>query len=698
MMKKMLSFIAAFLVLGGALFADVTVKDLGDGNAEVTFIFKGTANEVLLVGDFTNWKDGAVAMTKTDNGFVYTKTVPMDTTLKYKFIVDGTWLFDAKSPDKVDDGFGGFNGVVDVAKLVAVEKAKASGDSSALEKLKASQSGIKFGTWSMIGAQAKYASKDMELQSVGVGVKSYAKISGEAVKNVPIYLEIAVFENDGFENIYKKDSLDGDDGLKNILVDSFFDPIYYYGGQEAEKTKLGHFKVGFKSPYVNYLTGYKYAKLTPHTNVSWVTVDQDWEAGYNSTGGFSEFSLGSALQKIGDITINATIAPNRTADRAGNQYGLYSFVNAQIGDHYVDFQYNAAFNKTYDTIFDDIYEADFIGGYKGAFGPLTVKTNILYNVWGSVKVNDTYKVAYNPSSSDVSGVKEGKDFFYNSAANVQLDYTALTAGITVGYRYRGAQASMMYVEDGNADDHTHISDQLGYVNTQRIFLNGFVNPLSTVKVSLETYADMALLTDYDSLAAYQKPYVDKANMQLFFKPGFDVDLESLLGGIPSSVSVYGKVKYNTSDKDKFTYGSDKSQFAFPEAGLKFNINDISDLVRDVTVYYGFDNNDKNYLFNTLIGKVVLPDDLSVQTGMGLRTANKGVADTDYPIGLFFGVSKQLKAAQKPVVYGQVLYNMDPYKGFGDGQEALNLDGYVTDAGQGNFAGAAAFRIGMRWDF
>ncbi|WP_237255893.1 glycogen-binding domain-containing protein [Gracilinema caldarium] len=698
MMKKMLSFIAAFLVLGGALFADVTVKDLGDGNVEVTFLYKGAGKEVVVAGDFTDWQNGALPMTKTDNGFELKKTFPMATTLKYKFIVDGTWLFDSKSPDKTDDGFGGFNGIVDVAKLVAVEKAKASGDSAALEKLMASQSGLKFGTWSMIGVQGKYDSKNMELQSVGVGVKSYAKISGEAVKNVPIYVEVAVFENDGFENIYKKDSLDADDGLKNLLVDTFFDPLYYYGGQKKAGTYLGHFKAGFNSPYVNFLTGYKYAKLTPHTNVSWTTVDNEWEAGYSEVGGFSEFSLGSALQKIGDITINATIAPNRTADRAGNQYGIYSFVNAQMGDHYVDFQYNAAFNKTYDTIFDDIYEADFIGGYKGVFGPLTLKTNMLYNVWGSVKVNDTYKIAYNPSSSDVSGVKEGKDFLYNSAVNIQFDYTALNSGITVGYRYRGAQASMMYVEDGNADGHTHISDQLGDVNTQRIFLNGFVNPLSTVKVSMETYADMALLTDYDKLAAYQKPYVDKANTQLFFKPSFDVNLESLLSGIPSSVSVYSKLKYNTSDKDKFTYGSDKSQFALPEAGLKFNMNDISDLFKDVTVYYGFDNNDSNYLFNTLIGTVTLPEDLSVQTGLGLRTANKDVADTDYPFGMFLGVSKKLKAAQKPIVYGQVLYNMDPYKDFGDGQEALKLDGYVTDDGQSDFAGLAAFRIGMRWDF
>lgn len=159
MMKKMLSFIAAFLVLGGALFADVTVKDLGDGNAEVTFLYKGTGSEVLLAGDFTDWQNGAVAMTKTGSGFEYKKAFPLATTLKYKFIVDGTWMFDMKSPDKTDDGFGGFNGVVDIAKLVAVEKAKASGDSSALEKLMASQTGLKFGTFTQVTARSNFITR-----------------------------------------------------------------------------------------------------------------------------------------------------------------------------------------------------------------------------------------------------------------------------------------------------------------------------------------------------------------------------------------------------------------------------------------------------------------------------------------------------------------------------------------------------------
>jgi hypothetical protein len=124
-------------------------------------------------------------------------------------------------------------------------------------------------------------------------------------------------------------------------VDTIFDPVYYYGGQSSAATYLGHFKSGLTTKYVEWTTGYKYAKLAPHTNVSWITVDKEWEAGYSQTGGFNAFSLGQELRQIGDVTINATIAPNRSADRAGNQYGLYSFVNAQYGKQYLDFQYNA---------------------------------------------------------------------------------------------------------------------------------------------------------------------------------------------------------------------------------------------------------------------------------------------------------------------------------------------------------------------
>jgi hypothetical protein len=42
--------------------------------------------------------------------------------------------------------------------------------------------------------------------------------------------------------------------------------------------------------------------------------------------------------------------------------------------------------------------------------------------------------------------------------------------------------------------------------------------------------------------------------------------------------------------------------------------------------------------------------------------------------------------------------MDPYKGFGDGQDNINYDGYTLGDGAGDYAGVGAFRVALRWDF
>ncbi|MCE5256230.1 MAG: glycogen-binding domain-containing protein [Spirochaetaceae bacterium] len=688
-MKKIVSLIAAFLLLGGIVFADVTVKELEGGNVEVTFFFASTkSNKVVIAGDWTNWKDGALPMTKTDKGWEYKTTVPMNTVMKYKFIADDAWIFDTKAPDKVDDGYGGFNGLVDVAAIVASQKA---GTTVAAVAAPAGGSKISFQTWSMAGAQLKVPTvTGGDSATAGIGAKSYLKFSGNILPSVPAYAEIALFENDSFDNLYKDGSLTFKNGFTNFLVDTIFDPIYYFGGQKAAGTYLGHLKLGFDSDYVNFVTGYKYAKLPGHTNVSWTTVDSEWEAGYAETGGFSVFNLGQALRNYGDLVVNATIGPNRTADRAGSQYGLFSYVNAQYGNHYLDLQYNGAYGKTFDTIFDEIYEADFIGGYDGKFSPFEVKANVLYNVWGANIVSPDYMTPYNPSSSDVSGAKQGMGFLANFAANVQGIYTSDYYGVTLGYRARGFQANMMYVEEG-ADSHTHLVDQLGYLNTQRVWIDGFVYPMDALTVGLTTYAEIPL----DKTAAKQH-YNDKDNIQIYAKPSVEYKLDQLVD-YKSSVAAYGKLYYNTAAADAFIRGTKTSQFLAEEAGLKGSVSDLSDTIKEADLYYGFDNGDEDYLFNTLLGVVKLPNDLSVQAGAGLRTANAGVTASKAPFGFFLGASTKLKVLQKPTAYVQFVYNMDPYKSFGDGQESLYLDNYVTYNGVDNYDGYAAARLGLHWD-
>ena len=213
-MKKLTALIAVLLLACTFVFADVAVKDLGDGTAEVTFFYGNPrASEVVIAGSWTDWQNAAEPMTKTDKGWEYTKVFSHDDELKYKFISDVNWTPDINAPDSVDDGFGGKNGLVEVGVLAAIEAAKATGDTSALEALTAGKSGLRFQTWSMLGFQTAFNKEDFEVQSAGLNLKSYLKFSGDMLPNMPAYIEIALAEKDSFDNLYNKGTLEWKDGI-----------------------------------------------------------------------------------------------------------------------------------------------------------------------------------------------------------------------------------------------------------------------------------------------------------------------------------------------------------------------------------------------------------------------------------------------------------------------------------------------------
>ena len=706
MHKKIVALFALVALVCGAMFADVAVKALDGDNVEVTFTIKAPASQLVVITGpspyFPNWSPDGIPMTGV---WSYTLTAKKSDEIVYKFLLDGAWLADPNAPDSIDDGFGGKNGMVPVASLLAA----ASGDTSAL----AAKKGPKFQTWSMLGLQAglDVLGEDVDgdeagLETVGLGLKSYWKFSGYAVDKVPIYIEVALAENESFDNLYKKDTLKFSDGIKNFLVDMVMDPFYWLGGQKTTDSDslnavsasgwsyLGHFKTGFESDYVNWTTGYKYAKLTPHTNVSWTTVDKEWEAGYSGVGGFNIFELGSALRNIGDVvTLNATFAPNRSADRAGTQYGLYSFLTAQTPVGYFDLQYNGAYGYTFDTIFDEIYETDVIFGYKGTFGPVTAKVNALYSGFGEQKTA-TGKLPYTPASSDVGTTDAEAPFIDGTASNVQLTYTADMFDVTLGFRHRGVQANMMYVEEG-ADDHTNISDQLGNPNKLKFWVDGNVTPIEMLSIGLTVGAEKDLDTE---------GYADKAKslMKLNIEPKVTVRLTDVIG-IDSSVDAYGKMYAYTNDAGRFYRGTaDGAGFILGEAGLQYNMGAINDVIGGINVKYALDNGNDDescdQLFNTVLAEVKLPLGITAQAGFGLRTANGDAADPNAPFGAFLGAWKKLDTIlQKPIVYAQFVYNMDPYMDFGDGQEQFNLDGYTLDNGVSNYEGLAAIRLAMRWE-
>ena len=696
-MKKLFAFISVLAVASACLFAEITAKKLADGKIEATFFYGNPrAVEVLVAGDFTNWQNGALPMTKSDKGFTLTKTFEPGTTVKYKFISDGSWTTDLRAPDFVDDGFGGKNSMADLDAL-------ADGGNAAAPK-----SGLKFLTWSMLGAQMKFLTDDDKAQeldkglvSAGINLKSYMKVTGNALPNVPVYFEIAVAEQDSFDNLYNQDITDFDDGIKNFGSGLLFAPVHILNGEKTAGTYLGHFKFGIDTKYVNWTTGYKYAKLPPHSINDWITVDKEWEAGYKEVGGFNYFELGPALQQIGPVSLKLAVAPNKAADRAGSQFGFFGWFDLSTGPAFnLGFQYNTALGKTFDTIFGHCYEQDFIVGYKGIFGPLTLKANYLANIYGDGDLTKedgvTYYSKFIPSTSDVGVVESEQSPLTNMAANVQANFSNDTLNATVGYRFRGKQAGMMYVEDG-ADDHTNISDQLGKVNHQRIFADVNANVSSALNIGVSPYVQMVLDKDKD----YSKVSKVDDGMKIRAKPYFALDLDEAFY-IPSKLSGYVDFAYYTAEEDKVASAFGTEQFTIEAAGLTYDHNFAGKVLKTGKIQYCFDNTDKNYLFNTIITSWSLANDYGLQAGFGIRTLNKDSKkdDPNNPFGFYVGGMKKLPVLAKPTAYLQFMYAMDPYQKFGDGPTAYRFSSDYDNAtkdGVTDYMDNYAIRVGLQWD-
>jgi len=90
-----------------------------DKCGEVVFSFEAdeSVQEVMLSGSFNDWGkiEPNYLMEDPDGDHVFEKTMVLDPgAYQYKFVVDGDWITDPKNPNKVDDGFGGSNSVLEV--------------------------------------------------------------------------------------------------------------------------------------------------------------------------------------------------------------------------------------------------------------------------------------------------------------------------------------------------------------------------------------------------------------------------------------------------------------------------------------------------------------------------------------------------------------------------------------------------------
>ncbi|MDQ3133381.1 MAG: alpha/beta hydrolase-fold protein, partial [Acidobacteriota bacterium] len=79
---------------------------------QVTFVYRGKAKRVEVVGDFTNWSPRRVALRElagTPDVKYLTRKFAHEARVEYKFIADGEWINDPLNERKLDNGVGGFN-------------------------------------------------------------------------------------------------------------------------------------------------------------------------------------------------------------------------------------------------------------------------------------------------------------------------------------------------------------------------------------------------------------------------------------------------------------------------------------------------------------------------------------------------------------------------------------------------------------
>jgi glucan 1,4-alpha-glucosidase len=78
---------------------------------DVTFVYRGDAKRVEVVGDFTGWSPAGLVLREVPgaNARVIRLKFPLAARLEYKFIADGEWILDPLNPNKNNNGVGGLN-------------------------------------------------------------------------------------------------------------------------------------------------------------------------------------------------------------------------------------------------------------------------------------------------------------------------------------------------------------------------------------------------------------------------------------------------------------------------------------------------------------------------------------------------------------------------------------------------------------
>ena len=138
-----------------------------------------------------------------------------------------------------------------------------------------------------------------------------------------------------------------EDGLKNLVSGLVAAPVAYMSKSKntsdapdfgaipgpGSNPFLGHLKFGFNPPYINFVTGFNYAKPAFRDAITWKTVTGNWDAGYHHVGGFNVFSLGDKavafLEEKTGLKFDIGFATSNTGDRKGTKYGYWGWAGVK---------------------------------------------------------------------------------------------------------------------------------------------------------------------------------------------------------------------------------------------------------------------------------------------------------------------------------------------------------------------------------
>lgn len=660
--KKFVATLAALLLLSTTAFAEISLKDLGGGKVSITFLFKDSSSEMGVIGSFDNWTVPGEAMTKNDAG-QWEKTIEALATdeIAYKFYSKGSWIFDDQAPDKKDDGFGGFNGLIIVADILSGTTPMKPGAVAMAPKVKKGPAGrpkVAFTTDTYIESDTSFDTRNgaFAAQDSAINAKSVWKFAGDLVPNMPGHIELTVF--DGHSKIKDGDKLDVSEGLWNLGSGFIFNPVYYLGGQA--KPSLDKFSFGIDSPYLNWETGYANSVLPKHKSILWDTVSDENKA----NDGYSAFSLGSKAKSWGDLTIDGAIIPNKSQDKT---FGLVSWLSAEAygvkGE--VQYEMKAASSSTEPgTYFKTPQQTNFVGGLEVYLGDFFAQGQVLASSWTKNSKEDLVSSSKKLATKAVLGYRD----------------TYADTEVLLGYSSRpGARVVTNPLFPNKVDQLTTVSllyakndDVLGTVGTQKASLTGYQK------------------FEYWGVAKWDISYVqgitdnpDKNDVATI-QPGFVLNFDKLaLANL--STEAYVRVKYNTKPAD----GVDATLLS--AIGVKLDFPDlIPGTVKDLVVYYKLDNDVVKNTYNTVLAEAKLSQDFTLQAGFGLRTLDAA--------GAVVGVSYVLPVpeAKTPSLYAQVVYNMDPYNE--EGAITYDLTDFGPTNGVAGSNGASAARFGIRWSY